>query len=642
MGSFLKDNEDLRFYLDKWLDWAPLARITELDFTEPEGFKNSEEAVAFYKEVLGTIAEFVADEVAPLGPEIDREHLRLENGEVVLPPQLKKIDDAMRGLDLHGMCLPRALGGLNCPAILFSIVGELFARADVSVGAHFGFHGGMAMAMLMYSVYEGTTKFDPQTGQITETRFRELIEEIAAGKAWGCMDITEPHAGSDMAQLKTKGEQDEAGNWFVTGEKIFITSGHGKYHFVIARTEDAKPGTDMLAGLKGLSLFLVPTYADLPGGGRKRLATMDRIEEKLGHHGSVTATVKFERTPAYLIGKRGDGFKHMLLLMNSARIGVGFEALGLAEAAYRLAASYAAERVSMGKPIAQHELIADYLDEMRTDIQGLRALAMGAAYAEEMSRKSELALQWGGDKLANGERLELQRNVRKFRKKSRFMTPLLKYLGAEKTVEIARRGLQIHGGFGYMQDYGAEKILRDALVVPIYEGTSQIQALMAMKDNLVETIKNPQDFVRAMGQMRWRAYAGRDALDRRVAKLELLALNAKQHLVLRTAKDKLVSVSHKPITEWTAAFFNGWDPKRDFAFGLLHAERLTRILADVAVCRELLEQQEKFPERRELLERYLERAEPRCRWLYEEITTTGDRLLERLSKEQQPAMKAAS
>jgi hypothetical protein len=151
----------------------------------------------------------------------------------------------------------------------------------------------------------------------------------------GRMDITEPDAGSDMAALRDRREQDEHGNWFVTGQKIFITSGHGKYHFVIARTEKPKAGDDPFAGLGGLSMFLVPAYEDLPDGKRKRIVKLDRIEEKLGHHGSATASLDYERAPAQLVGRRGEGFKYMLTLMNNARVGVGSSRIGLSEAAYR-------------------------------------------------------------------------------------------------------------------------------------------------------------------------------------------------------------------------------------------------------------------------------------------------------------------
>jgi hypothetical protein len=270
-------------------------------------------------------------------------------------------------------------------------------------------------------------------------------------------------------------------------------------------------------------------------------------------------------------------------------------------------------------------LIADYLDEMRTDIQGLRALAMHGAVHEEMAAKLELGATFGGTAEMSPE--ALGREARRHRHRSRRATPLLKYLAAEKAVEMARRCVQIHGGNGYMKEYPAEKLLRDAMVMPIYEGTSQIQSLMAMKDALGGIMKNPQRFVRRMAQARWRSLSARDPLDRRVAKVQLLSLGAQQYLMARTAGDKIASLRDKPVTEWPERFLSQWNPKRDFAHAMLHAERLTRILADEHIVEILLDQARRHPDRRDILERYLDRAEPRCRFLHEEITTTGGRLL---------------
>jgi alkylation response protein AidB-like acyl-CoA dehydrogenase len=629
MASFYKDNADVRYYFERGFDWDPLVRVTEHDFRAKDAFRNTDEAVAFYKEIAETVGEFVADEIAPYAAEIDKGGVIFEKGEARFPPRAQAIFDQIKQLELHGLCVPRELGGMNAPMALYYMVSELFARAEVSIMAHHGFHGGIAAAMMMFSVREGTTRFDPSTGAVLETRFAEQIKEIVSGKSWGCMDITEPDAGSDMARLRAVGEQDAAGNWFVTGQKIFITSGHGKFHFVIARTEKAAEGDDPMAGLKGLSMFLVPTYEDLPGGGRKRIVTLERVEEKLGHHASVTAALSFERAPALLVGKRGEGFDYMLLLMNGARVGVGFECLGLCEAAIRMAADYAAQRRSMGKTIDRHEMIADYLDEMRTDAQALRALCVHGTYHEELAQKLAIRKQQGG--LSELETKDLEKRIRRHKRAARRVTPLLKYFGAEKAVEMARRCVQIHGGVGYTKEYGAEKLLRDAMVMPIYEGTSQIQSLMAMKDTLGGILGRPQAFLRRGAQARWRAVSSRDPLDRRLAKLQAISHQAQQHLVLRTAGDKLKSVQDHPVAEWPGRFSKNWNPKRDFAFAMLHAERLTRILIDESVAEILFEQAQKHPERREVLERWLERAEPRSRFLLDEITSTGDRILESLS-----------
>ena len=641
MANFYKDNDDLRYYVEKGIDWAPLVELTEYLYRAPDGFEGVDEALEFYTDILDLVGGFVAEEVAPHAQALDKAGVKLVDGEVVFPKRMDAIFKQIKAMELHGMCLPRELGGMNCPLLVYLINTEVFGRADVSMMAHHGFHGGMAMAMLVYSMQEGTTTFSVDDSRITSTRFAGPIAEIVRGDAWGCMDITEPDAGSDMARLRAVGEQAEDGSWTVTGRKIFVTSGHGKYHFVIARTEASADPTDPFAGLAGLSMFLVPTYEDDADGNRRRIVPIDRLEEKLGHHGSATASLVFEKAPAMLIGERGDGFKYMLLLMNGARLGVGFECLGLCEAALRLAREYAAERPSMGKTIDRHEMIADYLDEMQTDIQGIRALAMAGAWHQELSQKISIMTQTGA--LTEDPRvLSYRRDLARHRDAARRITPLLKYIAAEKAVSMTRLGVQIHGGVGYTTEYRAEQLLRDAMVMPIYEGTSQIQALMAMKDTLTGVLKDPAAFVKKTAQARWRALSARDPLERRVAKVQKVVASAVQHLLTRTAADKYRALHGRPLSEWPERFLKDWNPKRDFAYAMLHAERLTRMLADEAICEALLAQATRHAERREVLERYLERAEPRVRWLYDQITTTGDRLLAELAaSEPEPAEAVA-
>ncbi len=630
MANFFTDNEDLLFYVDHYIDWASLFELTEFAGASEDGFEDVDEAVEFYRGTLDLVGEFAANEVAPLSATIDREHHELVDGVVKAPPVLAGIFEQLGALMLHGLCVPRELGGMNAPLLVFQLNAELLARGDVSVAAHNGFHGGMAGAMMLYSVLEGSCDFDGQARRFVTTRFQSYMDEIVAGKAWGCMDITEPGAGSDMAALRCKGTMDDDGNWRVSGQKIFITSGHAKYHFVVARTE-LTDEDDAFAGLKGLSMFLVPAWKEDEAGERVILAEFTGLEEKLGHHGSATVAINFEDSPAHLIGERGQGFRMMLMLMNNARIAVGFESLGICEAALRMARTYAAERPSMGKTIDRHEMIADYMDEMQTDIQAIRAMAVHAAVHEELAQKLELWLRFElFDSVEEAD--EARKRQRHHKRKARRITPLLKYLGAEKAVQICQRNIQIHGGYGYSCEYGAEKLLRDAMVLPIYEGTSQIQALMAMKDGLMGVLADVPGFIQRRAGAAVRAQAGGSALDRRVARLQLLSYKALQFLMTRLAGRKLAELRHEPLREWRRAF-ESWDPKRDFALAMLHAERLTGILADVAVCEILLDQAQRFPEREDLLVRYLERAEPRCRFLHHEIKTTGQRLLSTLVQE---------
>lgn len=633
-ANFFKDNADLRYYFERGVDWAPVVELVERGFADPDGHADVASAVEFYRDIAETVGAFVGAEVEPVAAQIDREGMGFEDGEVVFPKTLARLFKKIQRLELNGMALPRELGGLNVPGIVYQITNELFARGDVSVCAHNGFHGGMAMAALLYSLNEGTTEVD-ETGRITKTRFAEMIDDILAGKAWGSMDLTEPSAGSDLGALRSTARLDDDGVWRISGEKIFITSGHAKWHFVIARTEpapgpDAEPG----AGLAGLSMFLVKAFDEPKKGDKVWHARFTRIEEKLGHHGSATVAVSYDDSPGELIGKRGEGFKQMLFLMNNARIGVGFESIGLMEAAVRLARQYAQDRPSMGKTIDRHEMIADYLDEMESDIEGLRAIVMRAAWHEELSQRNRLARDNYAER-GSAEWKAHNSAHHKHKKLARSLTPLLKYFGAEKAVEHARRCVQIHGGVGYTTEYGAEKLLRDAMVMPIYEGTSQIQSLMAMKDALVGIIKEPQAFVARISRARWRSLSSRDGLEKRVAKLEVGMLSVLQHLMQKTATDKLRALGGRPIAEWPERFLKNWDPKRDFAYAMLHAERLCQMMCDVAICKTLWHQASRHADRRAVLERYLERAEPRGRHLADVITSTGERLLSTLSDDEQ-------
>ncbi len=632
--SFYADNEDIRFYFERAIPWDEIRAAARYKGREVT-FATTLEAAEFYREVGASVGELVAKELAPRVAKIDREGATLENGEAHDGPEMAAAFRAFKDAELHRMCIPAELGGLDVPLIVYFLGGEMIARADVSAMTHFSFHGGMGLAMLWYSMQEGTTKLGPDGIDFAGTRFADYIQELARGDAWGSMDITEPNAGSDMAALRARAELGDDGVYRLYGQKIFITSGHGKFHFVVARTEENKDPHDPMSGLGGLSMFLVKAYDDLPNGERKRHVVIERLEEKLGHHGSVTAALQFDGVPGELIGKRGEGFKYMLTLMNGARVGVGFEAIGLAEAAMRMARAYAEERHSMGKAIARHEMIADYLDEMEVDIKALRALAVTCALNEELAQKLYMFSE-AGDGTAE-DRTRAKAEMAKRKQDGRRLTPLLKYAATEKALEIARRNMQIHGGVGYTKEYGAERLMRDALVLPVYEGTSQIQSLMAMKDTLGDIMKRPQAFAMRVAEARWQSISLRDPLARRLAKMSTLSLSAQQHLLTRTAKDKWKTLAKEPMSSWMVALTKDWDPKKDFARAMLHAERLTKILADVAIAEILLEQGEKWPERRELCERWLDRAELRVRAMHEEITTTGDRLLAMLEAQEQEA-----
>lgn len=641
-SNYFLDNDDLLFQFKHGLEWEELVRLTELDPNSPDAPKNVEEAKAFYLEVLEATGEFVAKEIAPRTAKIDETGAKLKDGEVVLPDEMNEVMEGIKALGLYGLNVPRELGGSNCPLALYFIVMDVMSRADVSVMSHYGFHGGIAMSMLLYSIKEGSAKFE--NGKLT-TRWDAAIREIVEGNAFGCMVLTEPGAGSDLGAIRTRAELRD-GKWVINGEKIFITSGHGQYQFVLAKTEDDK-GQAGLEGLKALSLFMVPRKIQRDGRTFDNVK-VTKVEEKMGHHGSATCSLLYDDSEGELIGTRGQGFELMLMLMNSARLGVGFEGIGNAEGAYRMAKEFAAERKTMGKSIDQHELIAEKLLDIETWIRAMRALAFEALNAAELSQKLELHLKFtppsDPEKAA-----ELKARQSRLSKKARRLTPLLKYITSEKGVEIARDAMQIYGGMGYINETGVHKYLRDALVMPVYEGTSQIQALMATKDHLLWAAKDPAGFLRRAARARLAARTADTELQRNVSRAEAMVFGATETVMLRIFGQKMK-------TEWEGGFkgrtpaawgqylarkfLRHWDVKADFSQGLLHAERLTRMLTDVAIAKALTKQALRFPERQALAERFVRKALLRVESLSKEIEHSDNSVFESIAARQTQAKSA--
>lgn len=633
--NFFLDNDDLRFQLSR-VDWATLVKLQEGAFNDEDAFRDPAEARAFYEDVLTQLGELVAKEIAPYERELDEQHPELVDGEVVVPPRMQKIMQLLHEMGAFSLTLPRRLGGSNCPLLISNVLVEMFCRADASVAGEYGFHGGIAQALLFYSLEEGSVEM--KDGVAVATRFDDVVKRIIENNEWGAMVLTEPGAGSDLARLQAKATVQPDGTWRLTGQKIFITAGHGDHHIVIARSEDEKTHP----GLKGLSLFYVPRFVDAHGkrcardadGARKNFE-IGGVEHKMGQHSAVAATIHYEESHAELLGTRGHGFLGMLLLMNNARIAVGFEGIGTSEAAWRMARAYAEERVTMGKPIARHEMIADALDEMDVMIRGMRAITFEAAFHEEVAARLKANAE-ARPPATEEEKKDIEKQARRHKRRARHLTPLIKYLAGEECVRQARMNMQILGGLGYIVETGAEKILRDALVIPVYEGTSQIQALMALKDNLQAAMRNPARFLSDTATARLESLSGRSDVERGEAKLRWHALSAMQTIITRIAADKLGDVKGRPLGEWRSAFMKDWDPARDFSFGLLHAERLTQLLAWSAIAETLVRQAEEvkgtadYEERHALALRFIERFEPRARGVVGEIEATGGSLLGRV------------
>jgi 3-(methylthio)propanoyl-CoA dehydrogenase len=623
MPNYYHDNQDILYYAQHGIDWKSLSDIIEGDYSDPEGPCSWEEALQGYQDILELVGQFSAEEIEPRAPIMDEKSTHFENGQVKVSKEHDEIFAMLKEMDFFGICLPRELDGMNIPGIVYLFICEMFARADVSTMTHFSFHVATSLTLLNYSILEGSTSFDAKH-KITKTRFGKAIREIASGKTWGSMDLTEADAGSDLARLRTYAKQDTDGTWRITGTKIFITSGHGNYHLVLAKTSPEE-------SLKSLSLFLVPLQREEDGQAPN--AWVEGVEEKIGHHGSPTCSVHFDGSIGELIGKKGEGFRLMLKLMNHARLGVGFESVGLCEAAYRAAKDYAAQRITMGTTIDKHPLIDKMLDEMDITTKGIRAMAVVAATAEEHHMRTEMR-EHAQRTQPTPIHLDTKKDLNEAKQRVRFLTPLLKYLGAEEAVRFARMSMQIHGGNGYTKDYAPQRYLRDALVLPVYEGTSQIQALMALKDNLSDITQNPHSFLKKVAKAKFNALKASDPLERSFYKVQSMAYTAEKHIMWRVAKDKWSEAFAGPWEETLSRFTQQWDIKKDFAYGLLHAENLIRILADVAIFEILLKQAQKHPERRSLAERWNDLVEARVRYRLDLIQSQGDHLLQRLESTQ--------
>jgi 3-(methylsulfanyl)propanoyl-CoA dehydrogenase len=446
-------NRDMEFFLDHRVDWAryfALTRGAEADWREE---------VATYKMVLRTVGE-ICESIDAAGRDHWHEHVELRDGAVVKPPHIDAGYAQLRAAGLVSLPLSPAYGGYGLPFLINSAYLEMIARADSSLMTIVGLQAGTAHDIESFG---------------SDAIKQRYLPKFANGEYQGCMDLTEPQAGSDLGGIVTRATP-EGDHYVVEGEKIYITNGGADVHLVLAR--DATTYEQSRGTTNGLSLILCP--AVLPDG-RPNAIRVPRVESKLGIHGSPTCVVEFERAEGYLIGEAGQGFRAMLELMNNARLGVAAQAIGVAEAAYRAAREYAGQRVQFGAPIADQPLVKSMLTQMAVLIQSARALLYRTCALIDLTAALGQYLgsvRGRGDPRGAALQAEHERNVHL----SRFFTPLCKYYATEISNEVARRGIQVHGGIGYMAESRAGQYHCDSIITTIYEGTSEIQASFALKE----------------------------------------------------------------------------------------------------------------------------------------------------------------
>ena len=449
MANFYTDNEDLKFQFKHPL----INKIVDL---KEQGYRdfgkydyapaNLEDAIDSYDKVMEIIGEICGDIIAVNAESVDHDGPVCKDGRVTYAAGTQKNQEALIKAGVYGIALPREFGGLNFSMVPYVMAAELVSRADAGFGNIWGLQD------CAETIYEYASR------EIQE----EFLPRINKGETCS-MDLTEPDAGSDLQSVMLKATyNEEKGLWYLNGVKRFITNGDAQIKLVLARSEEGtKDG-------RGLSYFV---YDKAWGGVNVR-----RIENKLGIKGSPTCELVFNNAPAKLVGDRKLGLiKYVMSLMNGARLGVGAQSVGISEAAYREAAKYAQERAQFGKKIAEFPAVAEMLGLMKAKLQASRAVLYETTRFVDIYKSYEAILK--ERKLTPEERAE----YKKYSKYADMFTPVLKMMASEYCNQNAYDAIQVHGGSGYMKEYPVERLYRDARITTIYEGTSQLQTVAAIR-----------------------------------------------------------------------------------------------------------------------------------------------------------------
>lgn len=449
MENFFTDNIDLQFHLHK-ADLREIVEIKEKGYsysqTYPTAPRHYEDAKDNYRLLLEVLGDICANIIAPRAADADEEGAVFADGRVEYAAATQEAIRALKQAELMGAMLPWEYGGLNLPETIYQMMVELVSRAE----------GGL---MTIFGLQEIASTI----GEYGDPDMKaDVLPRFARGEVAGAMVLTEPDAGSDLGSVQTRATFDEAaGVWRINGVKRFITNGNAEIMVVLARSEE---GT---SDARGLSLFLVE---------RDETVHIRRIEHKIGIRTSPTCEIQYSNTPARLIGKRRFGLiRYAMGLMNGARLAVAAQALGIAEAAYREAHSYAHDRIQFGRPIRDIPAVTRMLLSMRGEIEATRALIY------ETSRWVDLAKAYE-QHLAEAESPDpaARQRLKQASALADAMTPLTKYYATEMGNRVCSMAMQVHGGVGYMKEFNVERHYRDIRVTNIYEGTSQLQIVAAI------------------------------------------------------------------------------------------------------------------------------------------------------------------
>ena len=448
MANFYTDNPDLKLHLQHPL-MKKIVALKERDFTEAEKFDYApldfEDAMDNYDRVLEIVGDLCGTTIADNAEGVDHDGPTVANGRVTYAEGTQQNLEACRKAGLMGMAMPRRLGGLNFPITPYIMAADIVSRADT------GFENLWGLQDCAETLYEFGS--DDQRAR--------FIPRVCAGETMS-MDLTEPDAGSDLQSVMLKATEQPDGTWVLNGVKRFITNGDADIHLVLARSEEGtKDG-------RGLSMFI---YDKRQGGVNVR-----RIENKLGIKGSPTCELVYKNAKAELCGSRRMGLiKYVMALMNGARLGIAAQSVGVSEIAYREALAYATDRKQFGKAIIEFPAVEDILATMKAKLDASRCLLYETArYVDLYKAYEDIARDRA---LTPDERKEMKL----YNKFADACTPLAKGLSSEYCNQNAYDCIQIHGGSGFMKDYACERIYRDARITSIYEGTTQLQVVAAIR-----------------------------------------------------------------------------------------------------------------------------------------------------------------
>ena len=446
--NYYTDHPEIAFHLNNPL-MKRIVDLKERDYADKDTYAdapvNFEDAIENYKRLLDITGDVAANIIEPNSEAVDLEGPHLVDGRMQYASKTYENLDATRKAGLWGISMPRRFGGLNVPNIVFSMLSEVISAADA------GFQNVWSLQSCIDTLYEFGSKEQQE----------KYIPRISKGETMS-MDLTEPDAGSDLQRVMLKATQDADGTWRLNGVKRFITNGDSDIHLVLARSEEGTRDG------RGLSMFI---YDKNDGG-----VTVRHIENKLGIHGSPTCELVFKHAKAELCGERRLGLiKYVMSLMNGARLGIAAQSVGVEQEAYNEALAYAKEREQFGKKIITFPAVYDMLSRMKAKLDAGRSLLYQTArYVDIYKALEDISRD---RKLTPDERKEMK----KYSRLADAFTPMAKGMNSEYANQNAYDAISVHGGSGFIMEYKSQRLYRDARIFSIYEGTTQLQVVAAVR-----------------------------------------------------------------------------------------------------------------------------------------------------------------